>query len=192
MIRLKLPLLCSCLMIASFLTACSYPTFSPTSEGDQPVADKLTLTSTAFAEGQPIPKKYSCDAENVSPALKWSAAPSNTRSFALITDDPDARADTWVHWVIYNIPANLAELPEGVPTSDAVLNGALQGKNDFGKIGYGGPCPPRGNPHHYYFTLYALDTALTLQAGATKADLLRAMQGHILAQGQVIGTYKRA
>ncbi len=156
------------------------------------MVDKLTLTSSVFAEGQPIPKKYTCDAENASPPLKWSGAPSNTRSFALIVDDPDAPAGTWVHWVLYNIPASLVELPEGVPASDNVLNGAAQGRNDFRQVGYGGPCPPRGSPHHYDFKLYALDTVPTLKPGASKADLLRVMEGHILAQGQLSGTYRRA
>jgi Raf kinase inhibitor-like YbhB/YbcL family protein len=156
------------------------------------MAVQLTLTSSGFTEGQPIPRKYSCDAENVSPPLKWSSVPQGTQSIALIADDPDAPAGTWVHWVIYNLPSTTTDLPEGLPATESVLSSALQGTNDFRRVGYGGPCPPRGNPHRYFFKLYALDTVLNLKAGATKKDLLGAMEGHILAQGQLMGTYKRA
>lgn len=152
----------------------------------------IQLTSSGFAEGAAIPRKYTCDGANVSPPLKWTDAPQGTRSLALIADDPDAPAGTWVHWVLYAIPPSVTELPEGVPATEAVLDGARQGINDFRRIGYGGPCPPRGNAHRYFFKIYALDTALTLKAGATKGDLIRAMEGHILAQGQLMGTYQRA
>jgi Raf kinase inhibitor-like YbhB/YbcL family protein len=187
-------LLCAVLALVLFVSACSRDDSSPTlsSGGQTTMAVQLTLTSSGFAEGQPIPKKYSCDAENVSPSLKWSSVPQNTKSIALIADDPDAPAGTWVHWVIYNIPPTTTELPEGLPATQSVLNSALQGTNDFRRVGYGGPCPPRGNPHRYFFKLYALDTALNLKAEATKKDLLGAMEGHILAQGQLMGTYKRA
>ncbi|HVO42328.1 MAG TPA: YbhB/YbcL family Raf kinase inhibitor-like protein [Aggregatilineales bacterium] len=151
----------------------------------------LSLTSSSFAEGQPIPRRFTCDAENVSPSLAWDGVPPNTRSLALIADDPDAPAGTWVHWVIYNIPPTLTGLAEGVPATDSVLAGTAQGTNDFRRIGYGGPCPPAGKPHRYFFKLYALDTTLALKPGATKSELTRAFEGHILAQGQLIGTYKR-
>ena len=151
----------------------------------------IQLTSSAFADGSPIPSKYTCDGNDTSPPLKWSGVPQGTKSLALICDDPDAPAGIWVHWVMYNIPATVTELPEGVPTGDAVLGSARQGVNDFRRIGYGGPCPPRGNPHRYYFKLYALDTELALKPKATKKDVVDAMQGHILAEGQLMGTYRR-
>ncbi len=150
----------------------------------------LKITSTAFEEGGMIPRRYTCDGADLSPPLSWSGAPAETQSFALISDDPDAPMGTWVHWVIYNLPASASELHEAVPPEKDLKNGARQGRNDFRKIGYGGPCPP-GGTHRYYFKLYALDTVLGFPAGATKAELLKAMEGHILAQGQVMGRYKR-
>ncbi len=151
----------------------------------------IQLTSSAFTEGAPIPLKYTCDGEDRSPPLRWSGVPPGTKSIALICDDPDAPVGTWVHWVLYNIPAATLELPEGVATGEVVLGGARQGINDFKRIGYGGPCPPRGNPHRYFFKLYALDAELSLKPKATKKDLVSAMQGHLLAEGQLVGTYKR-
>jgi Raf kinase inhibitor-like YbhB/YbcL family protein len=151
----------------------------------------IQLTSSAFNEGAVIPVQHTCDGKDSSPPLRWSGAPGGARTFALVADDPDAPAGTWVHWVIYNIPASVAELPEGTPTTETIANGAAQGKNDFRRTGYGGPCPPRGKAHRYYFRLYALDAELSLKPGATKQDLLRAMEGHILAQGQLMGTYQR-
>jgi hypothetical protein len=151
----------------------------------------IQLTSTAFAEGKPIPAKYTCDGADVSPPLKWSSVPEGTKSLALISDDPDAPVGTWVHWVIYNIPPDATELAEGVPKSETLTNGATQGMTDFKRVGYGGPCPPQGGPHRYFFKLYALDTTLSLKRGATKQELLRTMEGHILAEGQLMGTYQR-
>ena len=150
----------------------------------------MKLESSAFTQGQPIPQKHTCDGSDQSPELRWSAAPPNTKSFALIADDPDAPAGTWVHWVIYNLPAQANSLQEGVPKTDSAAGGA-QGRNDFGKTGYGGPCPPPGKPHRYFFKLYALDTSLDLRPGAKKQDVERAMQGHIVAQAEVMGTYQR-
>jgi hypothetical protein len=153
---------------------------------------KLTVTSAAFEPGQPIPAKYSCQGEDVSPPLKWVGAPTNTLSFALICDDPDAPGGTWVHWVIYNLPADAPSLPENTPKSEFLPNGAVQGANSFNKVGYGGPCPPDGKAHRYFFKVYALDKAFNVKKGQLgKEDLLAAMRGHILAQGQLIGTYKR-
>ena len=149
------------------------------------------LTSSAFSEGSAIPKKHTCDDRDASPPLKWSGVPANAKSLALICDDPDAPAGTWVHWVLYNIPAMVTELPEGVPATEVVQGGAKQGLNDFQRLGYGGPCPPRGKPHRYYFKLYALDAELSLKPSATKRDVVNAMQGHILAEGQLMGTYQR-
>jgi Raf kinase inhibitor-like YbhB/YbcL family protein len=150
----------------------------------------ITLTSTAFAEGAMIPRKYTCDAEDISPELSWSGAPQGARSLALICDDPDAPVGNWVHWVIFNIPVDVTALPAGVPADATLKNGARHGKNDFRKLGYGGPCPP-GGTHRYYFKLYALDTVVNLESGSTKAQLLAAMKGHILAEGQLMGKYRR-
>jgi len=152
---------------------------------------KIDLTSTAFREGETIPKEYTGDGRNVSPTLKWSDPPDPTKSFALICDDPDAPRGTWVHWVLFNIPAGQRQLDEAVATQESLAGGIKQGKNDFGKIGYGGPAPPRGKPHRYFFKLYALDTLLDLAAGATKSQLLEAMKGHVLAEGQIMGLYGR-
>ncbi len=150
----------------------------------------IKITSPAFEEGGMIPKKYTCDGEDVSPPLVWTSVPIGTKSFALICDDPDAPMGTWVHWVLFNLPADTKELSENIPPQKILENGAKQGTNDFRKIGYGGPCPPSGT-HRYYFKLYALDTEIDLEAGITKAQLLKAMEGHILAEGQLMGKYKR-
>ncbi|HEX6290663.1 MAG TPA: YbhB/YbcL family Raf kinase inhibitor-like protein [Herpetosiphonaceae bacterium] len=150
----------------------------------------MTVTSAAFSAHAAIPSQYTCDGTNISPPLAWSGAPSGTQSFALIADDPDAPRGTWVHWVLYNLPASVTQLPENIPALRSLDNGARHGTNDFRKLGYGGPCPPSGS-HRYFFKLYALDTQLSLEGGATKQQLLQAMEGHILAQGELIGTYQR-
>ena len=153
----------------------------------------FTLASAAFREGAVIAAKYTCDGVDVSPALTWSGAPAGTRSFALIADDPDAPAGTWVHWVLYNLPADVSELPENIAKVESLdLGGARQGRNDFRRPGYGGPCPPPGPPHRYFFKLYALDAPLKLKAGAQKRDVEAAMEGHVLATAQLMGTYARA
>lgn len=148
----------------------------------------MRLESSAFTAGQPIPQKYTCQGDDVSPPLSWSGAPQGAKAFALIVDDPDAPAGTWVHWVIYNLVAG--PLPEGVPARDRAAGG-IQGKNDFQRIGYGGPCPPPGKAHRYFFKLYALDAPLDLGAAARKSDVEKAMQGHTLAQAELMGTYQR-
>ena len=150
----------------------------------------MKIESPAFSNGQPIPQKFTCQGADVSPALSWSGAPDNTKSFALIVDDPDAPVGTWVHWVLYDLPADTRSLPENVAKSEHAQNG-VQGINDFKKIGYGGPCPPPGKAHRYFFKLYALDTPLKLKPGATKQDLEKAIKGHILAQAELMGTYQR-
>ncbi len=150
----------------------------------------MKLTSPAFEEGGKIPPQYTCDGKDISPPLQWSEVPAGTKSFALICDDPDAPMGTWVHWVIFNIPDSVRQLPEAVPTTEHLKDGSMQGTNDFKRSGYGGPCPP-GGTHRYYFKLYALDTVLNLKAGATKAQLLEAMKGHILAEAQLMGKYGR-
>ena len=148
------------------------------------------LTSSAFSEGEHIPQKYSCDGEDISPALEWSDPPEGTQSFALIADDPDAPVGTWVHWVLYNLPAETLVLPEAMPGDSELADGSRHGHNSWGRPGYGGPCPP-GGTHRYFFKLYALDTVLDLAAGADKEQLLKAMEGHILAQTETMGRYSR-
>ncbi len=151
----------------------------------------LSLTTTAFPSNGPIPARYTCDGEDRSPPLTWRDAPAQTAAFALIMDDPDAPRGVFTHWVLYNLPADARELPEGVPSAERLPGGALQGVNDFGRVGYGGPCPPPGPAHRYRFTLYALDTPLGLGPRATKQAVLDAMRGHVLAEGQLVGTYQR-
>ncbi len=145
----------------------------------------LELTSDAFANGQSIPVKYSCNGKNISPALAWNEPPAGTQSFALIVDDPDAPMGTWVHWVLFNIPASTRSLSENIDTSTISV-----GKNSSGNLRYDGPCPPSGT-HRYFFKLYALDSALSLSPGATKEQLLKETQGHILVQGELMGTFSK-
>jgi Raf kinase inhibitor-like YbhB/YbcL family protein len=150
----------------------------------------IEVMSSAFEEGAPIPQRYTCDGEEISPPLNWGSAPEGTRSIVLIADDPDAPRGTFVHWVLYDLPANARELPENTPRDKILPNGARQGVNDGGDFGYMGPCPPSGT-HRYFFKVYALDTRVDLPPGKRKADLLKAMEGHILAQGQTMGKYGR-
>jgi Raf kinase inhibitor-like YbhB/YbcL family protein len=151
----------------------------------------ITLSSSAFQEGQPIPARFTADGEDVSPPLWWSGLPQGTRSLALVCEDPDAPRGTWTHWVLYNLPPAKQALGEGVPDRGTLPDGSMQGTNDFKRPGYGGPSPPPGNPHRYYFKLFALDTTLNLQPGATRQQLLDAVQGHVLGEGQLMGTYGR-
>lgn len=150
------------------------------------------LSSDAFRPQQPIPKSFTCDGADQSPALSWQGAPPGTKGFALIMDDPDAPSGTFTHWVMWDIPADAAALPPGVTPSEKSAGGAHQGRNGFGRIGYGGPCPPPGRPHHYSFRLYALSQAVSLRAGASKEELLAAMQGKILGTAELVGTYVRS
>ncbi len=150
----------------------------------------IKIKSPAFVPGGKIPGKYTCDGMDISPPLAWTSGPEGTKTFALICDDPDAPMGTWVHWVLFNLPVDIIELRENVPPERELESGAKQGMNDFRKIGYGGPCPP-GGTHRYYFKLYALDKEINLEAGATKSELLKAMEGHILAEGQLMGKYER-
>jgi len=164
-----------------------------TCSGDQPEKEEvatMNLTSGAFADGDTIPIKHTCDGDDVSPPLRWTAPPESTKSFALACTDPDAPAKTWVHWVLYNLPPDLRELPERVRTA-SLPRGASEGVTDFGRTGYGGPCPPRGPAHRYYFRVYALDTVLTLRPGARLSEVSRAMEGHILAEAGLMGRYAR-
>lgn len=150
----------------------------------------MKLTSSAFAEGGRIPPQHTCDGADVSPALEWSGAPEATKSFALICEDPDAPAGDWVHWTVYDLPPTSTGLPEGVPSTDDIPGGGRQGRNDFRRIGYGGPCPP-GGTHRYVFALYALDRMLRLSGGAAKKEVRAAIRGHVLAEGRLTGKYSR-
>jgi len=150
----------------------------------------VKITSSAFENEGMIPAKYTCDGADVSPPLQWESIPDGAKSVALICDDPDAPMGTFVHWVVFNVPADAKQLNENVPGDEILANGAKQGTSDFGRIGYGGPCPP-GGTHRYFFKIYALDAQVDLEAGASKSELLKAMEGHIVAQGQLIGKYKR-
>ena len=169
----------------------------PQPVAQQPAADKpndnsvgIKLTSSAFKEGQPIPATYTCKGVNISPPLEWSGVPKTARTIAIIADDPDAPSGMWVHWVLYNLPADNIGLVENLPATENLKAGGFQGKNDSGKIGYDGPCPPSGT-HRYFFKIYALDAELPLKAGATKAEVEKAMAGRVVAQGQLMGTYGR-
>jgi hypothetical protein len=152
----------------------------------------LTIKSPAFQSGDNIPKKFSCEGEDISPQLEWSNYPSETKSFALICEDPDAPGGTFTHWIIYDIPTSRNSFPENVPNELDVFDGVKQGKNNFGKIGYGGPCPPAGSAHRYFFRVYALDNKLNIKEGLSKDDLMNKIKSHILEEGELIGLYKKS
>jgi len=154
-------------------------------------AMSLKVTSDAFHDGEPIPKDHTCDGADRSPPLQWEDAPEGTKAFAVVVDDPDAPVGTWTHWLIYNVPPAAKALGRGVPTKDTLGDGSRQGTNDFGKIGYGGPCPPRGSNHRYFFKVYALSAPLDLEPGAKRDAVLKALKEKTLAQGQLIGRYGR-
>lgn len=151
----------------------------------------IQVSSTAIAEGKEIPIQHTGQGKDISPPLKWSGVPAGAKSLALIADDPDAPVGTWTHWVLYDLPPATTELAADLPKTQFLLGGAKQGINDFRRLGYGGPLPPPGKPHRYFFKLYALDTLLDLKPGATKKDIEAAMKGHILAEGQLMGAYQR-
>ena len=178
-------------VLRAVFTSCLALVAASSGAADKKGTGIMQLTSTALNEGQPIPAKYTCDEKDLSPPLKWSGVPAETKSLALIVDDPDAPVGTWVHWVLFGLAPAVTELPEDLPKSQYVLGGARQGLNDFRRLGYGGPCPPAGKPHRYFFKLYALDTSLQLKPGSTKKELEQAMQQHVLAEAQLMGTYKR-
>lgn len=152
---------------------------------------QIQLSSAAFNDGGTIPVAYTCDGGNVSPPLSWTNVPADTQSLVLIVDDPDAPSGTWVHWVIFNMAPTVSSLSEGASSPGSRDSFGTAGTNSFRQSGYGGPCPPKGKPHRYFFKLYALDRKLELKSGASKADVEKAMQGHILTQGQLMGTYGR-
>ena len=150
----------------------------------------IIITSPAFLEGELIPRRFTCDGDDISPPLNWTGIPENTRSLALICDDPDAPVGTWDHWLLFDLPADSGGLPEAVPDHPTLDNGAVHGNNSWGRPGYGGPCPP-GGTHRYFFRLYALDTRLELESGVAKSRLIETMKGHILDQGELMGRYHR-
>lgn len=149
------------------------------------------LTSSAFESEEPIPDRYTCEGADVSVPLAWSGVPEGTKEFALVLEDPDAPGGTFTHWLLYNVPANRSELPEGVETDPNLPWGGAQGRNDFGNTGYGGPCPPMGSTHRYIFRLYALDEALNLPPGASRHQLLSEVEDHTLARAGLTGEYGR-
>jgi Raf kinase inhibitor-like YbhB/YbcL family protein len=172
---------------ATGLISCSPSDSALPDEGEM----TLFLSSPVFQEGEDIPIEYTCDGEDISPALTWGEPPSGTQSFVLIMDDPDAPGGVFTHWLVFNLPPDSRELAEVIPPQNELANGTLQGKNDFGTIGYGGPCPPLGSAHHYRFTIFALAQPLDLMAGASRKQVIDAITGHILAWGQLIGMYQR-
>lgn len=165
--------------------------FSCAVSGEGAMAQKIEVRSPAFDDGDKIPRDFTCDGKNISPPVAWSGVPADAKSLAIIADDPDAPAGDWVHWLVYDLSPSLTQLPEGIPEGGRLSVGGSQGRTDFGTVGYGGPCPPKGT-HRYFFKIYALDGMLHLKPGATKKELLAAMQGHVLAEGQLLGTYKRS
>ena len=159
--------------------------------GQQGASSKIELTTTSFTPGGFMPKRFTCEAADVSPALSWTDPPAGTESFAIIEDDPDAPSGTFVHWLVYDLPAAYRRLPEGLSGNDQMAGGGRQGTNDFSRTGYSGPCPPPGKPHRYFIRVYALDAKTNLRPAATRAELGAAMQGHILAQAELMGRFKR-
>jgi Raf kinase inhibitor-like YbhB/YbcL family protein len=159
--------------------------------GQKAASSKIELKTTSFTPGGSIPKRFTCEAADVSPALAWTDPPLGTRSFAIIEDDPDAPSGTFVHWVVYDLPAAYRKLPEALSGNDQMPDGGRQGTNDFSRTGYSGPCPPPGRPHRYFIRLYAVDAILNLRPAATRKELDAAMQGHILAQAELMGRFAR-
>jgi hypothetical protein len=177
--------------IAGLLAVGLSTTFAQQPKPAGGAAVPFTLTTSAFAAGAAIPEQYSCKGADISPSLQWNGVPANTATFAIIMDDPDAPDGTWVHWVLWNLPANAKSLPEGVPKREQLAGGPRQGRNSFHKIGYNGPCPPAGATHRYFFRIYALDGKLDLAAGAGRSQLDAAMKGHVLAQTEYMGTFRK-
>lgn len=154
------------------------------------IMETIKVTSSAFSNNAMIPSKYTCDGINISPSIEWQGIPEGTKSIALICDDPDAPIGDWVHWILFNIPPSVRSIKEGFTYRNKPAPEILAGRTDFGKLEYGGPCPPSGT-HRYFFKIYAVDTMLKLSEGSTKKQLLQAVEGHILGKGELMGTYNR-
>jgi Raf kinase inhibitor-like YbhB/YbcL family protein len=176
--------------LASLFVLFSLTSFAQQQQA-QATKSNFTVTSSAFAPGAIIPPEFSCEGKDISPALQWTGAPARTAAFAIIMDDPDAPAGVWVHWVMWNLAPASHSLPEGVAKRDQLEDGSHQGRNSFGKVGYNGPCPPAGQTHRYFFRVYALDTKLTLSPDADRSQLDAAMQGHVVAHAEYMGTFHR-
>ena len=184
----RILLLLAFLLAAPFLAGCRHT--EPTIAAAAGLGATMTLSSTSLQDGK-VPREFTCDGDNASPPLKWTAPPDGTKSLALTVTDPDAPSGTFTHWVLFNLPATSNSLAQGVPKQGQLADGSRQGRNDFGKVGYGGPCPPHGNPHRYVFTLYALDRALDLNDGSSRSRVESAMTGHVLARGELTARYGR-
>lgn len=187
--------LCACLVLAiplllAPLASCRSSALSSRAQ-KAPPASGFRIESPDFSEGNLIPRRLTCEGADDSPALEWSDPPAGTRSFVLIVEDPDAPAGIWTHWVAYNLPAGARKLPANMPKKERVAGGGIQGLNSFGNVGYGGPCPPPGNAHRYFFRLYALDTTLNLGPGSSRRQVLAATKGHILGEAHLMGRFKR-
>jgi Raf kinase inhibitor-like YbhB/YbcL family protein len=179
------------LLLSATVATASPANSNTTSAANGGKSMSLSISSPSFSSGGDIPKKFTCDGADVSPQLAWTESASGTKSFALLVDDPDAPVGNWNHWALWNLPASARGLPERVSKEASLPDGTQQGKNDFHKTGYNGPCPPPGKPHRYYFKLLALDTKLELKPGSSKRELEAAMKGHILAQAEWMGRYAR-
>jgi Raf kinase inhibitor-like YbhB/YbcL family protein len=156
------------------------------------LAMAFELKSPSISSGGDIPTKHTCDGPDVSPPLEWTSPPAGTKAFALVCEDPDAPSGLWVHWVLWGMAPTATALPEGVNRAPTLPDGSRQGRNDFGKVGHNGPCPPRGRPHRYFYRLYALDAVPSLEPGATRQQLLDAIKGHVLGQAELMGRYGRS
>lgn len=177
--------------LVMLLLCCASGTCTAQTQSSRTMRSNFQISGTAFAVGAAIPRKFTCDGEDVSPALSWSGAPQTTKAFALIADDPDAPAGTWNHWIAWNIPASAQHLNEGIGKEPRLSDGARQGRNDFQKVGYNGPCPPPGKPHRYFFRLFALNSTLALAPGASRAELESAMKSHVVATAELMARYGR-
>lgn len=191
MLITRFALLAASLSLTSAASIAAGPAIFDANRGPRRHTMSFVLETKTFPMGGEIPARYTCSGDDVSPALAWSGAPQGTKSFALIVDDPDAPSGTFTHWIVYDLPAATHQLPENVSKADDLSGGGRQGRNDFRRVGYGGPCPPPGKAHRYFFKLYALDAALNLPAGASRRDVEGAMSGHVLAHAELMGKFAR-
>ncbi|HEX6908546.1 MAG TPA: YbhB/YbcL family Raf kinase inhibitor-like protein [Terriglobales bacterium] len=190
-LKTRFALLAAFLLLASAICPADDATAAPSSPQPGRRAMSFVLETKAFPKGGEIPRKYTCSGEDVSPGLSWSGAPRGARSFVLSVEDPDAPSGTFTHWIVYDLPPGAHQLPENVPKTGDLSDGGHQGRNDFRRLGYGGPCPPPGKPHRYFFKVFALDSTLNLPAGASRQEVEQAMHGHLLAQAELMGKFAR-